>query len=106
VPFLEGLFEVASGLRQAAQQAVGACAASPRAEPGAAGDGRALTTPYTTSATPCAANTPARPPPQRSASQPPVPATSSRAMLPSTGHSSRPAPCDAKYSTSPTPKKP
>ena len=27
-------------------------------------------------------------------------------MLPSTGHSKRPAPCEAKYSTRPRPKKP
>ena len=52
------------------------------------------------------ANTSVSPPPQRIASHPPIAATSRRARLPITGHNNRPAPCDAKYSTSPTPKNP
>src|SRR6266446_1159805 len=43
---------------------------------------------------------------QRSASQPPPAAITSRTRFASSGHSSRPAPCDAKYSARPSPKRP
>src|SRR3989441_3382203 len=42
----------------------------------------------------------------RSASQPPPAAIASRVRFASSGQSSRPAPCDAKYSAMPSPKRP
>src|SRR4029450_1072817 len=62
---------------------------------------------YTIRATAIAAKRVGRPPAyQRMAIQPPPAAMASRAPPARRGHSNRPAPCEAKYRASPSPKQP
>src|SRR6267142_1071184 len=66
----------------------------------------AVISPNAASAAPSAAKTTETSALQCSANQPPPAAIPSRTRLASSGHSRRPAPCDAKYSARPSPKSP